>query len=91
MERQQQQQQPEQRVSMTSSPMRGLLSRMLSDPYGGKDMRVSCCSFVFSLSSSSFSRVYRAKCALLILDTKTDERDTNLKFSPIFSFVNKYA
>jgi hypothetical protein len=27
----------------------------------------------------------------LILDTKTDERDTNLKFSPIFSFVNKYA
>ena len=48
-------------------------------------MRVSCCSFVFSLSSSSFSRVNRAKCALLILDTKTDARDTNLKFSPIFS------
>ena len=45
-------------------------------------MRVSCCSFVFSLSSSSFSRVNRAKCALLILDTKTDARDTNLKFSP---------
>ena len=45
-------------------------------------MRVSCCSFVFSLSSSS-SRVNREN-ALRIIDTKTDERDTNLKFSFIF-------
>ncbi len=57
-------------------------------------MRVSpCCSFVFFffVFFVFFSRVNRAKSALLILDTKTDERDTNLKFSPIFSFVNKYA
>ena len=58
-------------------------------------MRVSpCCSFVFFFLVFFFvffSRVNRAKSALLILDTKTDERDTNLKFSPIFSFVNKYA
>jgi predicted PurR-regulated permease PerM len=62
MERQQQQ--PEQRVSMTSSPMRGLLSRMLSDPYGGKRyarfVLFFCLLFVFFFFLARKSRKMRS-------------------------------